>query len=122
MNNIPQYYDLHFKQRTVEYYLENQSTISLCFVTNLFKISRGRQTAKQWYDRSDGTISLFEQCSLPGRPSVLNQQQIDEKITKVRFYNYDYFTLHRNHRFCSSGDTHQSFSRNGSRIWRKKWH
>ena len=68
MNNSPRYYDLLFKQRIVKYYLENQSTISLRFVANLFRILGDHRTVKRWCDRYDDTISSLEQRHRPERP------------------------------------------------------
>ena len=70
MNNVLRYYDSFFKQRIVEYYLENQSTSSLRFVTNLFQVSERHRTLERWYDQYNCTISLLEQRHRSGTPSI----------------------------------------------------
>ncbi|CAF3365655.1 unnamed protein product [Rotaria sp. Silwood2] len=61
MNNLSRYYDASFKQRVIEYYLQNQPN----------------------FDRYDGAILSLQQQKRSGRPSILNQEQIDQFITRV---------------------------------------
>jgi hypothetical protein len=69
-NNLSRYYDAAFKQRIVEYYLQNQPN------------QRRHTIVKRWFDRYDGTVSSLPQQYRSGRPSILNKQEINQYTTQ----------------------------------------
>ena len=73
MSRLPRYYDATFKQRVVEYYIQNQPNVSFRFVADLFQIKGGHKTVKRWFDRYDGTVLSLQQQHRSGRPSILNK-------------------------------------------------
>ncbi|CAF1027512.1 unnamed protein product [Rotaria sp. Silwood1] len=83
MNNLSRYYDASFKQRVIEYYLQNQPNLSFRFVAKFFHIHGDHATVKRWFDRYDGTILSLQQQMRSGRPQILNQEEIDQFITRV---------------------------------------
>jgi transposase len=90
MSKLPRYYDATFKQRVVEYYIQNQPNVSFRFVADLFQIKGGHKTVKRWFDRYDGTVLSLQQQHRSGRPSILNKEQAKQLITKViRTHNHE---------------------------------
>jgi transposase len=88
MNSLSRYYDAVFKQRVVEYYLQNQPNLSFRYVANIFQIKGGHATVKRWFDRYNGTVSSLQQRYRSGRPPILNKQKINQYITEpIRSYN-----------------------------------
>ncbi|CAF3442038.1 unnamed protein product [Rotaria sp. Silwood1] len=70
-------------QRVIEYYLQNQPNVSFRFVAKFFHIHGDYATVKRWFDRYDGTILSLQQQMRSGRPQILNQEEIDQFITRV---------------------------------------
>ncbi|CAF4043128.1 unnamed protein product [Rotaria sp. Silwood1] len=89
MNNLSRYYEASFKQCIIEYYLQNQPNVSFRSVAKVFHIHGGHATVKRWFNKYDGTILSLQQQKCSRRPPILNQEQIDQFITRVvRSHNH----------------------------------
>jgi len=129
MNNLPQYYDALFKQRVVEYYLQNQPNVSFRYVANIFQIKGGHTTVKRWFDKYDGTLVLLQHQHRSGRPRILNKQQVNDLITEVvrshnrlsRVINFSEITnfIRQKANITISLQTVQLYGQNSGIKWKK---
>jgi transposase len=85
------YYDITYKERVVNYYTINQPSATFHSVARLFQIPGGDRTVRRWYKRRNS----LETKPRSGRPTILNQDQINTHIcTKIRRKNRKPTSVH----------------------------
>jgi len=78
MTTTSRYYDITYKQRVVNYYMQHQPNISFGRVATIFNLKGGESTVRRWYNQRHS----LDTKPRSGRPSILSIEEINTHIKK----------------------------------------